>query len=292
VHARNRLARSQAELGDFDSARATADESLRIAEALQHTMTLLVARLDACHVLLCRGHFHDAVPQLEACLDAFRSASPSIWVSTAAAMLGYARAMTGQPEDGIPFLREALEQLAQSRRTMEALFTTYLCEAHLLARQLGEAAVVAGRALALSRERFERATEARALYLPGESAARGAEDHVADRHCSGALPWPLSSASAHSSPTAMSASSICIREQLRGDILIEHQQEAYHRLDSCGAASIDSHHLSDRSWLRPAGRAQCRVTGAIARFARSHSARAESLRSATCCGRPSCRNKC
>jgi DNA-binding SARP family transcriptional activator/tetratricopeptide (TPR) repeat protein len=187
VHARNRLARSQAELGEFDSARATVDESLRIAEALQHTMTLLVARLDACHVLLCRGHFHDAVPQLEACLDAFRPASLSIWVSTAAAMLGYARAMTGQPEDGIPFLREALEQLAQSRRTMEALFTTYLCEAHLLARQLGEAAVVAERALALSRERFERATEARALYLLGEIAAQGAEDHVADRHYSGAL---------------------------------------------------------------------------------------------------------
>ena len=187
VHAHNRLARSQAELGEFDSARTAVDESLRIAEALQHTMTLLVARLDACHVLLCRGHFHDAIPQLETCLDAFRAASLSIWVSTAAAMLGYARAMTGQPEDGIPFLREALEQLAQSRRTMEALFTTYLCEAHLLARQLGEAAVLAERALALSRERFERATEARALYLLGEIAAQGAEDHVADRQYSGAL---------------------------------------------------------------------------------------------------------
>jgi tetratricopeptide (TPR) repeat protein len=102
-------------------------------------------------------------------------------------MLGYARAMAGQPEDGIRLLREAIEQLAQSRRTMEALFTTYLCEAHLLARQLGEAAALAVRALALSRERFERATEARSLYLLGEIAALGAENRVADRHYHSAL---------------------------------------------------------------------------------------------------------
>lgn len=102
-------------------------------------------------------------------------------------MLGYARAMTGQPEDGIPFLREAIEQLAQSRRTMEALFTTYLCEAHLLARQLGEAAALAERALALSRERFERATEARALYLLGEIAALDAEEPLAVCHYHDAL---------------------------------------------------------------------------------------------------------
>lgn len=187
VHASNRLARSQAELGEFDSARATVEEGLRVAEALQHTMTILVARLDACHVLLCRGHFHDAVPKLEACLEAFRAASVPMWSSTAAAMLGYARAMTERPDEGIPLLREAIEDLAQGRRTMEALFTTYLCEAHLLSQQLGEAAALAERALALSRERFERATEARALYLLGNIAAQGAEDQIGARHYYGAL---------------------------------------------------------------------------------------------------------
>jgi tetratricopeptide (TPR) repeat protein len=95
--------------------------------------------------------------------------------------------MTGRPEDGIPLLREALEQLARSRRTMEALFTTYLCEAHLLVGQLGEAAALAERALALSRERFERATEARALYLLGEIAAQEAGAEVSERHYDGAL---------------------------------------------------------------------------------------------------------
>jgi DNA-binding SARP family transcriptional activator/tetratricopeptide (TPR) repeat protein len=181
VHALNRLARSQAELGEFDSARATAGESLRIAGGLQHTTTLLVARLDACHVLLCQADFCDAIPRLESCLEAFQTVSLPVFSSAAGAMLGYARAMTDQPEDGIPLLREALEQIAQGRRTMEALFTTYLCEAHLLARQLGEAAALAERALALSRERFERATEVRALYLLGEIATLSAEEDTADR---------------------------------------------------------------------------------------------------------------
>jgi len=102
-------------------------------------------------------------------------------------MLGYARAMTERPEDGIPLLREAIEQLARGRRTMEALFTTYLCEAHLLARQLAEAAALAERARAMSRDRFERATEARALYLLGEIAAHDAEGQASHRHYHGAL---------------------------------------------------------------------------------------------------------
>jgi DNA-binding SARP family transcriptional activator len=187
VHALNRLARSQAELGEFDSARATSDESLRIAEDLQHTTTLLVARLDACHVHLCQADFRDVIPRLESCLEAFQAVSLPVFSSAAAAMLGYARAMTERPEDGIPLLRQAIEELAQGRRTMEALFTTYLCEAHLRARQLDDAAALAERALALSRERFERSTEARALYLLGEIAAQGTEEQMADCHYRDAL---------------------------------------------------------------------------------------------------------
>ena len=187
VHALNRLARSQAELGEFDSARATVDESLRVAEDLQHTTTLLVARLDACHVFLCQGDFGAAIPQLETSLEAFQAVGLPVFSSGAVAMLGYALAMTGQPERGILLIRDALEQLAQGRRTMEALFTTYLCEVHLVARQFGEAAPLAERALALSRERFERATEARAFYLLGEIAAMSAEEATADGHYHDAL---------------------------------------------------------------------------------------------------------
>ena len=104
-------------------------------------------------------------------------------------MLGYARAMTGQLEEGIPLLREAVEQAATGRRTREAIFTSYLAEALLLAGQVSEASALTERALLLSRERFERATEARALYMLGEIAAQGAggDPLVAERHYHEAL---------------------------------------------------------------------------------------------------------
>jgi tetratricopeptide (TPR) repeat protein len=189
VTARGELARAQAELGQFDAALATVREALRIAEALQHSTTLLVARIDACHVLVCRGDFRDVIPQAEACLLAGRATGQPVFGSAAAGMLGYARAMTGQFAGGIPLLREAVEQAAGARRTREAIFMTYLSEALLLAEQVSEASAIAERALALSRERFERATEARALYLLGQIAARGAGGNplTAERHYHDAL---------------------------------------------------------------------------------------------------------
>ena len=175
VNARGELARSQAELGNFDSALATIAEALRIADTLQHLSTLWVLRLDACHVLLCRGDFLDAMPQLETSLQDLRAAGFPAWSCAAAAMLGYARVMTGRLGDGILLLREAVEEVARGRRTREAVFMSYLCEAQLLARRPDEAFELAEHALTLSRERHERATEARILFLLGEITAQGVD---------------------------------------------------------------------------------------------------------------------
>jgi hypothetical protein len=112
-------------------------------------MTLRVARLNARHLLLCRGDFHDAVLRLQACLDAFRASSLPMWSSTAAAMPGYARAMTERAEDGIPFLRGAIEQL-RAAAPCKPSSRRISARRHLLARQPGEVAVLAERALALS----------------------------------------------------------------------------------------------------------------------------------------------
>jgi tetratricopeptide (TPR) repeat protein len=189
VNARGELARSQAELGDFHSALATIAEALRIAETLLHSSTLKVLRLDACHVLLCRGDFVDAMPQLETCLQDFRTAGFPAWSCAAAAMLGYAHVMTGRLGDGILLLREAVEEAARGRRTREAIFMSYLCEAQLLARQPDQAFELAERTLTLARERHERATEARIVFLLGEiSAQRIYRDEAAgERHYHAAL---------------------------------------------------------------------------------------------------------
>jgi DNA-binding SARP family transcriptional activator/tetratricopeptide (TPR) repeat protein len=189
VTARGELSRAQAELGQFDAALDTVREALRIAEALHHSTTLLVARVDVCHVLVCRGDFRDVIPQAEACLLAGREAGQPVFGGSAAGMLGYAQAMTGRLADGIVLLREAVEQAATGRRTREAIFTTYLSEALLAAGQVSEASELGARALALSQERLERATEARALYVLGEIAARGAggDPVMAERHYREAL---------------------------------------------------------------------------------------------------------
>jgi DNA-binding SARP family transcriptional activator len=167
VNARAELARARADLGQFDAATAAIEEAIGIAESLQHSTTLLVARFDHGHVLLCRGAFGSAIPVLEASLRDLLAAGHTGFASGAAGMLGYARAMTGRPEDGISLIREAIAHAAHGRRTREALFTTYLAEALLQARQLDEAAAVAERAHAISVARCERGTEARSLYLRG-----------------------------------------------------------------------------------------------------------------------------
>ena len=179
VNARGEVARSQAELGDFHAADAILREATRIADALAHATTSLVLKLDACHVYLCRGDFAGAIPVLEGCLEAFSAAGFPTWSSAAAGQLGYARAMVGRPAEGIPLLRKALDVSARGRRTREATLLAYLAEALLLAEDTGGAANAADQAVALSRERFERGTEARALYLLGRiGAARRRRDQA------------------------------------------------------------------------------------------------------------------
>jgi len=92
--------------------------------------------------------------------------------------------MIAHQGDGIALIREALEHAAHGRRTREALFTTYLSHALLMAQQMDEAAAVAGRALTLSLERCERGTEARARYVHGEIAAKEIDGDcsAAERH--------------------------------------------------------------------------------------------------------------
>lgn len=189
VNSRAEMARALADLGQFDAATVAIEEAIRIAESLKHSTTLLVARMDHGHVLLCRGDLSRAIPSLEACFRELQAAGHTGFASGAAGMLGYARAMTGHQGDGILLIREALGHAAQGRRTREALFTTYLSEALLLARQPEEAATVAERALSMSLERCERGTEARTRHVLGEIVATRVDEDgsAAERHYREAL---------------------------------------------------------------------------------------------------------
>jgi tetratricopeptide (TPR) repeat protein len=93
--------------------------------------------------------------------------------------------MTGRLAERIALLRDGLEQTARGRRTNEARWMALLCEAQIRGGQVAEARDLAERALDLSRERVERGTEARILYLFGEILAQsGSQDEraAAERH--------------------------------------------------------------------------------------------------------------
>ena len=190
VLARNELATSYGELGQFDEALRTHEEALRVADSFEHTSTRLTARLELCDTLVRRASYRDAVPRIEALVQALRDAGLLAWTVTASALLGYAYAMTGRIDEGSALLRGALDHAARGRRTHEARWTVYLGEALLRAGQVGQAREVAERALGLCRERGERGTEIHVRYVLGEVCARssGAEEReVAERHYGAAL---------------------------------------------------------------------------------------------------------
>jgi tetratricopeptide (TPR) repeat protein len=142
------------------------------------------------NVLNCRGDFDDAIPLLEAVLQAAREADAVAWTIAASGLLGYALAMAGRLPEGIALLREGFEQATRSRRTKEASFAAYLGHALLREGHLEEARRFAARALSVSRERGERGSEARSLCLLGEVEAHGAGDgkgRQAERHYAEAL---------------------------------------------------------------------------------------------------------
>jgi tetratricopeptide (TPR) repeat protein len=176
VAANNELATAHAELGLFDQAMALHEESVRLAEGLDHSITLLVARLHHCDTLVRRGAFHDAIPRLEVAIQALRDAGLRPWAILGTSALGYSLAMTGRVPQGIGLLQDALEQTARGRRTNETRWIAYLCEAHICQGQLAEARHLADRLLALTRQRMERGVEARTLWLVGAIEAQGLTD--------------------------------------------------------------------------------------------------------------------
>jgi tetratricopeptide (TPR) repeat protein len=170
VIAREHLVKCLTELGEFRQAIATAEEGLRIAEALQQPGSLLIAHRTVCDPLLHQGKFHDALPRLERALELCTTDLAS-WYPMTVAALGYVYAMTGRLSDALPALEQAVERARHVDRRRETQWLAYLSEAYLLAGRLDDAPRLAGRSLALTRDRKERGNQAYALRLLGEIAA-------------------------------------------------------------------------------------------------------------------------
>ena len=165
------LASCHAELGTFHEGRTLGDEGLRIAEAVDHPASLMVALWGIGLLALQQGDLSTAIPWLERSLDICQEMDLPVWFPRMAPPLGAAYTLAGRVADAVPLLARALEQtLAEETVHYQAFCRLSLGEAQLRAGRLEEAYALAERALTLARERQERGYQAYALRLLGEIA--------------------------------------------------------------------------------------------------------------------------
>jgi tetratricopeptide (TPR) repeat protein len=179
VHSRAWLARGLAELGAFPEGIAHAEEAVRIAEAVDLPVSLLLAYLGVGVLSLRQGDRSRAIPVLERGLELCRVYNMLLWFPETAAALGYAYAFAGRIAEALPLLEQA-EQRDAALGTVggQSLRVGYVSEAYLLAGRVQEVAQLAGRALDLARAYKERGHEAWALRLLGEVAAHQAPPEI------------------------------------------------------------------------------------------------------------------
>jgi tetratricopeptide (TPR) repeat protein len=166
------LARCHAELGMFAEGTTLGDEGLRIAEAVAHPPSLMIASWGVGLLALRQSDLSRALPRLEQAMDLCQDADLPIWFPLIATSLGAAYTLAGRVADAVPLLTRAMEQATGMDMVgPQTLCHRFLGEAQVLAGHLGEAQALAERALVLARAHQERSNEAYALHLLGDIAA-------------------------------------------------------------------------------------------------------------------------
>jgi tetratricopeptide (TPR) repeat protein len=172
VTSRNFLSLCLADVGAFAEGIAVGEEGLRIAEAVNHPVSLVVAYRSIGRPYLRQGDLHQALPVLERAVGLCQEADLPFHFSLLAQDLGGAYVLCGRVDEAVQLLERASAQ-ATSSSTMpiRMLQLSALGEAYLHAGRLEEAHTLA----TCAREYFcihqERGREAYALRLLGAIAA-------------------------------------------------------------------------------------------------------------------------
>jgi transcriptional regulator with AAA-type ATPase domain/tetratricopeptide (TPR) repeat protein len=176
VYARAMAAIALAELGDFAEAERFSGEASTLTRTLDLPFGLALARMAAGHVAIVRGRADEALRALEQATEVIELRRLPTWGPWAAALQGYALALSGRAAEGVPLLERALEQApALPFLFGHAQWTAWLAHAQLLLGRIGDARRRADEALRLSRQRGTRGYEAWALYVLAEIEARGGD---------------------------------------------------------------------------------------------------------------------
>jgi tetratricopeptide (TPR) repeat protein len=173
VFSRSPLIWCLAELGEFPEANSLDRESFQIAEAVNHAPTLGGAYMGASLLHVRSGDLETGIEVAERGLEHCRTWGLRAVYPYVVAQLGYGLVLSGRPAAGLPHLNEALESAAAvGHLRTYALFVLWRAEAHLAADNSAQAIDDCQRALNLARQQGERGTEAWALRLLAEIAAR------------------------------------------------------------------------------------------------------------------------
>jgi transcriptional regulator with AAA-type ATPase domain/tetratricopeptide (TPR) repeat protein len=174
VHSRTCLVWALAELGDFEDAVPLAREAVRLAEAADHPLSLLVARAGAGILHLMRGENAEAITELEQALELVRTWRTPLWLPRVASALGVAYARSGNTDPAMRLTDEAITRgVAMKVAGGQSLLFVHASEACLRGGAIDRARELARRALELAQSHTERGNEAWALRILGEVAAHG-----------------------------------------------------------------------------------------------------------------------
>jgi DNA-binding SARP family transcriptional activator len=175
---------AEAELGEFASARARGEFTIRTATLEAGPHGKVWGHLCVGRMLVVHGDAPAAIETLTASLPLCDEGSDlQVYFSRTASSLGLAHAMSGRVAEGVALLeRAAAHAEAIGFAYGHALVVGMLGEARLIAGDVDEAGRRAEEALALARKYGQRGSEAWALRLAGEHAlARRAADAAGAR---------------------------------------------------------------------------------------------------------------
>ena len=173
------LAWSLAERGEFAAALVHAKDALSIAEAAGQPYSVAAACLGIGQVQLVQGALAQAVPMLERAIAVCETWDLLVIHRTAALALGLAYALGGRVAEGLMLLEEAEARAPAVRIFDTSTARTALCTGYLLAGRIDDAAELAPRVAELAARHGYRGSQARALRLLGEIAARRNPPEVA-----------------------------------------------------------------------------------------------------------------
>ena len=168
------LSEPLAELGAFAEGIATGEEAIRVAEAVDHPFSRVMAYWGMGNLYLYKGDLPKAISILDQGLELCQTLNILLLFPLVASALGAAIALSGRIAEALPLLEQAVEQgtLGRHRNLYLPRWTTQLGEGYLLAGRTEAAMTEARRAFTLARDSKQRGLEAWALRLLGQLTAQ------------------------------------------------------------------------------------------------------------------------